>query len=175
MTWWAAQVHARSEEQVYHKLVNGGYKVFWPHVSAWVTTGHKAKSRLLRRSWLTGYLFVETEKDNLWAVNEVPGVASIVRGACNGPGPIPASWVEELMSRCDQGGEVHKSTKVPRRNRFRTGDRVKITDETSPLLGVIVEITKALDNGSICATFYSELLGRVTIKDPRGDVIEGAP
>jgi transcription antitermination factor NusG len=172
MTWWAIQAQSQSEEHIYHKLVDRGYVAFWPHVSEWVATGHKEKSRLLRRSWLTGYLFVEVERQDLWAVRELPGVGSIVRGASTEPSPIPTEWVTELMLRCDHWGGVLKTQKLPRRNKFRTGDVVRITDETSPLHGLSIKITEALDNGSVRAVHCNDSAGRITIIDLKGDIVE---
>ena len=172
MSWWAIQAQAQSEEYVYRRLLGGDYNSFWPHTSDWVATGHKAQSRLLKRSWLTGYLFVEADRENLWAVTDLPGVASIVRGACTEPFPIPIAWIEDLMARCDSEGTVMKTEKLPRKNKFRTGDIVRITDESSPLQGLTVEITKALDNGSV--RVISELFGKVSITNPEGEVIKQA-
>ena len=144
MAWWAIQAQSQLEEYVYYRLVERGYTAFWPHVDELVATGHKAKSRLLRRSWLTGYLFVEADRKDLGAVKRLPGVAAIVRGASAEPSPIPTEWVTDLMTRCDHWGGVIKTNKQSRRNKFRIGDFVRIISENSPLLGMMGEVSRII-------------------------------
>src|SRR3990167_3440174 len=80
--WFALMTKALQEQLARDDLRRRGFEVFWMYTSEWVGTGHKAKSRLVKRSWLSRYLFVHADPLRLSEVQDerarTMGVATVV-------------------------------------------------------------------------------------------------
>ena len=175
--WFACHTQAQKESLASRELRRAGFEVFWPHTTEWVGTGHKAKSRLVRRSLFSRYLFVRTRKEELWAVNDVPGVATVVRAPGGEPYPIPEKVMEVLLGMADHAGEVYTGKTVRAKPKYRAGDIIRITDENSPLFGLYVQAKRVLDNGTVHAMFQGTMVGggKIILADSTiGEVVEGA-
>lgn len=175
--WFAVFLQSQKEQLASRSLKERGFEVFWPHTSHWVGTGHKAKSRLVRRSWLSRYLFVRTEREKLWAVNDAMGVSTVVYAPGGEPFPIPEKVMDGLLSKADHLGEVYTPKQNRQRSRFKVGQVIRLLDEKSPLFGLLVAIEKVLDNGSVHVTLQEHLAGtsKTILKAPVvGEVVEPA-
>lgn len=175
MNWYAIHSQAQKESLAARELRREGFEVFWPHTTAWVGTGHKAKSRLVRRSWLSRYIFVRTTKDQLGEVNRSPGVSTVVFAPGGEPYPIPDSVMDALLSKADHLGEVYIGKVKRSRSDFKKGQVIRLLDEKSPLFGFYAAVEKVLDNGNIIATLQEHLAGaRKTILSAPvlGEVVE---
>ena len=105
-SWFAVFTSAQKESLASRELRRAGFTTFWPHITEWVGTGHKAKSRLVRRSWLSRYLFTRCSVDMVGVVNSTPGVSTVVFAPGGSPYPIPDAVMEELMQRLGPTGKV---------------------------------------------------------------------
>ena len=173
--WFACHTMAQKESLAARELRREGFDVFWPHTTAWVGTGHKAKSRLVRRSWLSRYLFVRSDKTKIWAANDIPGVSTIVFAPGGDPSPIPDVVMDALFAQADHLGEIFM-TRIKRKSKFRPGQVIRLLDEKSPLFGLYVEVIKTLDNGNVCGTLLSQLAGtgKTILSAPViGEVVNG--
>ena len=138
------------------------FEVFWPYVSEWVGTGHKAHSRLVKRSWFSGYLFVRTARERLYELADERaknmGVSRVVSATNHEPHPIPDEGIKLLQEMTDHLGEVYTGN-IKKPSKFKAGDTIRFIDEKSPLFGLYAEAIKVLDNGTVHALFRGELLG----------------
>src|SRR3990167_7640943 len=161
--WFALRTKALQEQLARDDLRRRGFEVFWPYTSEWVGTGHKAKSRLVKRSWLSRYLFVQTNRERLTEVQDERarnmGVATVVRATNNEPFPIQDLIIKELQDKADHLGEVYIANQPKRRPNCKPGDVLRFTDEASPLFGLYAEVKRVLDNGTVHALFRGEILG----------------
>ena len=173
--WFAVMTRANKEQLARDDLRRRGFEIFWPYISEWVGTGHKARSRLVKRSWLSRYLFVKTSRDELYGVNDGLGVSTIVRATNQEPYPIPETAIKVLQEKTDHLGEVYTGT-VKKTSKFKAGDVFRFTDEKSPLFGLYAEAIKVLDNGTVHALFRGQIVGsrKIILTDPLGEVVEGA-
>jgi len=177
MNWFAVHLNAQKEELASRELQRVGFEVFWPHTTHWVGTGHKDKSRLVKRSWLSRYLFVRTFKENLWAVNGSVGVSTVVKAPGGEPYPIPELVMDAIIAQTDEHGEVYVRETTRRESKFRPGQVIRLLDEKSPLFGLYVEVIKTLDNGNIMCTLDQSLAGtqKTILQSPViGEVVKGA-
>ena len=166
---------SRKEQVARDDLRRRAYEVFWPYVSEWVGTGHKAKSRLVKRSWLSRYLFVRTSLEHLYGVNNALGVSTVVYAAGQEPFPISDQVIKELQDKTDHLGEIYVSRAQRKRSNFKEGDVIRFTDEKSPLFGLYAEAIKVLDNGTVHALFKGQLVGsqKIILSEPIGEVVPG--
>ena len=162
MDWFALMTKALQEQLARDDLRRRGFEVFWPYTSHWVGTGHKSKSRLVKRSWLSRYLFVQTSRERLTEVQDERarnmGVATVVRATNNEPYPIPDEAINLLMDKTDHLGEVYLGNVPKRGPQFSVGDVVRVTDEKHPLFGFLAEIKRVLDNNEIVANMFTHSL-----------------
>lgn len=157
--WWAVHAQSQKEELAMRDLKRRGYQVFWPHVSEWGGAGHKAKSRLVKKSYLSRYLFVRTVKESLWGINEALGVSTVVFSPGGEPFPVPDRFMErELLSHADHLGEMHVRPKDSPKSWLNVGDVVRL-GESSPLFNFWLEVTKVLDSERAIAIFNGPLFG----------------
>lgn len=175
--WFACHTQAQKESLAARELRRAGFEVFYPHTTEWVGTGHKAKSRLVRRSWLSRYLFVRTLKEHLWSVNQFPGVSTVVFAPGGEPYPVPEKAMQLLWEMTDHLGEVFIGKTVRPKPKYRVGDLIRIADENSPLFGLYVQAKLVLDNGTVHAMFQGSMVGggKIILPDSViGEVVEGA-
>lgn len=159
MQWFAIHTRAQKEELAARELRRVGFEVFWPHTTRWVNAGHKDKSRLLKRSWLSRYFFVRSFQENLWAINQSPGVATVVRAPGGDPFPIPTRIIDTIIAQANDNGEIFVTKGSRKRSNFKPGQIVRLLDEKSPLFGLYVEVEKVLDNGNICGILREQIAG----------------
>src|SRR3990167_4370164 len=156
--WYAIMTRANKEQLARDDLRRRGFEIFWPYISEWVGTGHKARSRLVKRSWLSRYLFVKTSRDELYGVNDGLGVSTVVRATNQEPYPIPDEAMAFLLEKTDHLGEVYLGNVPKRGPQFSAGDVVRVTDEKHPLFGFLAEVKKVLDNNEIVANMFTHSL-----------------
>src|SRR3990167_7164238 len=161
--WFAIMTRALQEQLARDDLRRRGFEVFWPYTSEWVGTGHKAKSRLIKRSWLSRYLFVQTSRERLTEAQDERaknmGVATVVRATNNEPFPIQDLIIKELQDQAYHLGEIYQGIAPKRGPNCKPGDVLRFVDEASPLFGLYAEVKRVLDNGTVHALFRGELLG----------------
>jgi transcription antitermination factor NusG len=177
MAWYAVFCQCQKEQLASRSLKERGFEVWWPYTTEWVGTGHKANSRLVRRPWLNRYLFVRSDKDELWRVNDAFGVSTVVYAPGGHPYPVPDKVMEMLFSKADHLGCVHVGTQTRRIKRFSAGQVIRSLDEKSPLFGLYIAIIKVLDNGSVLGMLQEQIAGtgKVFLSHPViGEVVEGA-
>lgn len=178
MEWFAVHSQSQKEQLAVRELRREGFEVFWPHTSEWVGTGHKAKSRLVRRSWLSRYLFVRSDRNDIGRINDFPGVSTVVSAPGSGPYPVPEKAMQLLWGMTDHLGEVFSSKTTRRKPKYRAGDVIRVTDENSPFFGLYLQAKKVLDNGTVYTMFYGSNVsgGKIILDDPLavGEVVSGA-
>lgn len=175
--WFAVHTKASKEQLARDDLRRRKIEVFWPYISEWVGTGHKFKSRLVKRSWLSRYLFVRCDRGQLGPVSEALGVSTVVRATNNEPHPIPDLAMQLIIEQADHLGEVYVGQQVKKLYRCKEGDMIRFTDEKSPLFGFYAEVKRVLDNGTVHAMFQGTLVGSQNIilrAADIGEVVEGA-
>ena len=158
MHWYAIHCQAQKESLAARELRREGFEVFFPHTTHWVGTGHKAKSRLVRRPWLSRYLFVRTTKDELGRVNGSPGVSTVVFAPGGEPYPVPEKAMQILWEMTDHLGEVFVAKSGRPKPKYRAGERLRFKEDT-PMSGLYVQLTKVLDNGKLFGIIEQEFLG----------------
>ena len=177
MHWFACHTEAQKESLAARELRREGFEVFYPHTTEWVGTGHKAKSRLVRRSWFSRYLFTRCSAEQLGQVNDTPGVSTVVFAPGGEPYPVPEKAMQLLWEMTDHLGEVFIGKTVRPKPKYRVGDLIRITDEKSPLFGLYVQAKLVLDNGTVHAMFMGEMVGggKIILPDSiEGEVVQGA-
>jgi transcription antitermination factor NusG len=140
MLWFAVECRPQKEAYANDHLRKQNFETFFPHTSRWVglTT---SRSRLVKRAWLTRYLFVHTDRALLYRVLLSPGVTSLVCGAGESPVPIPERIITELQDEADPLGEILRSgLAAPRVFKPKAHDRVRI-GEGSPLWGFYATVS----------------------------------
>ena len=158
--WFAVMTRANKEQLARDDLRRRGFEIFWPYISEWVGTGHKARSRLVKRSWLSRYLFVKTSRDELYGVNDGLGVSTIVRATNQEPYPIPDSIIQELQSKADHLGEVFIGAVSKKASKFSAAPGAILQfKENSALFGLRGELIRALENGKVLVMFKKQLFG----------------
>ena len=175
--WFVVYCQAQKEQLACRELKRIGFEVFWPHTSSWAAAGHKEKSRLVKKSWLPRYVFVRSFKENLWAVNDAAGVSTVVHAPGGEPFPVCDDVMGIIQSQADHLGEVFIGKRKRPKPKYRVGDRIRITDEKSPLFGLYVTAKKVLDSGVVHAIFHGQILGgsKIVLEDPSiGEVVKRA-
>jgi transcription antitermination factor NusG len=170
MLWFAVHTKSQREAEADRHLRRQGFTTFFPHVSEWV--GIKGpRSRLVKKAWLSRYLFVETEPGQLHLVNDTPDVSTLVHAAGNDPFPIPAPIIEAMQSKCDPLGELHMAEpKVKGAFGGGIGDRVRFA-EGNAFWGLYGEIQRVLGD-SLLVELDKALMGQTKATVPVGYVAE---
>jgi transcriptional antiterminator RfaH len=178
MHWYACHCQAQKESLAARELRREGFEVFFPYTIELVKAGHKSACRPVRRPWLSRYLFVLAQQDDLHLVNETAGVSTVVRAPGGEPHPVPQVVMDSLLAQADDWGEIYITKAATRRRKYKSGQVIRLLDEKSPLFGLYVEVKKALDNGNICGTLVQNAIAgttEVTIEAPViGEIVEGA-
>lgn len=155
--WWAVHTQSQKESVAERDLRRLGFTTFYPHISEWVGLNGN-KSRLVKRAYLSRYLFVQTVRDLLYRVNDAIGVSCVVYSTGQEPFPIPLQVMRELQDRADHLGEVHCKG-IPRAEfAGRVGDTFKF-GEKSPLFGFVASVKKVLDDDKIIAILDKSFFG----------------
>lgn len=171
MLWFAVHTKSQREAEADRHLRRLGFDVFFPHVSEWV--GLKGpRSRLVKKAWLSRYMFVRSEPWRLHLVSEAPDVSALVRAAGNEPFPIPSEIIEAMRSVCDPLGEVHRVETKATKGIFGggVGDRVRF-GEGNAFWGLYGEIQRVLGN-SLLVKLDKALMGQTKATVPVGYVAE---
>lgn len=139
--WYAVMARPASEDEANRHLKRLGFATFFPHVTEWAGLTKK-RARLVKKAWLSGYLFVQASREDLHLVHDAVGVAIVLHAAGQEPFPIPDEIMETLFKRTDPLGCVYRpNAKPPEGFAGRPGDTVK-GKEGSPLWGLVGEISK---------------------------------
>jgi transcription antitermination factor NusG len=113
--WYAVGTHSRKEAFAERHLRGMGFDTILPHLSCWKPRDDR-KLDLVKIALLPGYLFVELDEQHppFWAVNECPGVRSIVYRPGGVPWPIPSKAMELITAKLDPSGlYMGKPPKIP--------------------------------------------------------------
>jgi transcription antitermination factor NusG len=144
LRWYAAYIEPNKEQRVHDALVNDDIECFYPFFTEWVRTHQRHRSRLARRPYFPRYLFVrcrdgavveECHGAGLRSLATVRGVSYVV-GPDHIPSPIPDSIMDRLIRTACPNGEILMGR--ARKTRFKAGDQLKITEESSPLVGMLL-------------------------------------
>jgi len=156
MRWYAVMCKARKEELAVKNLMFQGYDTFYPHYCRW-TTPKKTKPRLLKKPYLTRYIFCSLYKPghSVYQINNTIGVSRVVY--C-GPQAleIPDEIIKEIKARGDDKGEIYLD-EPDKDFPGRPGDWIKFV-EAHPLFGFIAEI-KRVDKGGRLMVEIEKILG----------------
>lgn len=114
-------VHAKTgrELEAEHQLKRQDYEVFLPR--AWRTIRHARKTRIEKRAYFPGYLFVKLDFDaDQWRpINSTIGVIRLVT-LDHRPAAAPPGLVETLLSALNEDGVVAMTPE------WAVGERVRI-------------------------------------------------
>ncbi len=169
--WYAVHTHPRKESYADWHLRRQGLVTFFPHTTQWIGLGTR-QARLVKRAWLTRYLFVRTAPRRFFVVNETPGVSGLVRARAHMPLPVPSLVMTGLQARADPYGEVFMPKAQKKRRAFsgRPGDRVRFT-EKNPLFGFWGEIKRVLGS-EVLVELEREILGKREARVPLAAIAE---
>jgi transcriptional antiterminator RfaH len=116
--YWAAALAEPQRERVAQKFLQlAGYTVYLPRLRAHrVNHGRKVETR---QPLFPGYLFVEIVV-GFWDARYCPGTRGLVMN-CGMPVRVPEAVIGALRAR-----EVGGLVELPRRDKFRTGEPVRV-------------------------------------------------
>jgi len=118
MPYWAcAQLVPQRERLAIHTLGLAGYVTYLPRLRQQCVS--RGRRTILTPPLFPGYLFIQVELQ--WhTARWSPGVARLVLDGA-APAKVPDAVIAEIKSR-ERGGLVE----LPRRTKFRSGDRVRV-------------------------------------------------
>ena len=165
----------RKEDWAAQNLRRQGYLTFYPHYMQW-TKPRKTKPRLLKKPYLTRYLFVAFDEANpnhsFYAINNTFGVSTVVYCGYSALS-IPKMIITEIMDRADENGRIFLDTEDKPPFPGKAGDWLKFR-EGSPLFGFITELRR-VDNSGRLVVQLNQMLGSdrlVTVhRDDVGEII----
>jgi transcriptional antiterminator RfaH len=126
MAFWAcARLEPNRERLALHCLGLAGYETYYPRLrDRRIRHGRRVE---LRMALFPGYTFLSVELQ--WhAARWTPGVLGLIMGGAHEPARVPDAVIAEIRAR-ERGGLVE----LPRREEFRTGEAVRITQ--GPFVG----------------------------------------
>jgi len=152
-----------------------GFKTFYPHVSEWVGLNMGNRSRLVRKPYFVGYLFIQTLVECFYQINKSIGVTGLVCSTGNEPYHIHNDFMQALFDLADPLGEILKPN--PRRDEYggSVGDSVRFS-EGHPLWGLTAEILRVVDNEKIVVRLR-EMLGAerdITVAPSDGQLVKAS-
>ncbi len=136
--WFALYVQPSAERAVTDELNSLGLECFFPFTSEWVNTSQRDRSKLVRRAYFPRYVFVRVRHADLHAARDIHGVCYVVSmgGASSEVLTIPDLVMAHMMRVATPTGEILIGK--AKKKRFRKGELLKITEEGSPLLGMLL-------------------------------------
>jgi len=152
-----------------------GFKTFYPHVSEWVGLQMGNRSRLVRKPYFVGYLFIQTLVECFYQINRSIGVTGLVCSTGNEPYQIHDTVMEALFDLADPLGEILK----PKQTRVGfggvAGDSMRF-GEANPLWGLTAEILRVVDNEKIIVRLQ-QMLGAerdITVAPSDGELVKAS-
>lgn len=124
--WYAAYTNAREEQTANYNIRRAGFWTFFPVVL--ITVNHARRQEDVLRPYLPRYVFAQVmPRQDVFAINMLPGVSSVVCGA-DGPVAIDDASMARFMALARPDGLVvtpePEPVVVPT---FAAGDRVRLT------------------------------------------------
>jgi transcription antitermination factor NusG len=161
MSYWVAQIDMRREGLATYCLQLAEYELYAPRVrTARERGGHRVVPLF------PGYLFLLATARGWWRARWAPGVVRLVLGGGEEPATVSDAVIDELQSR-ERGGLIVLPPPLRPGDKFRQGDRVKITDGVLRGLVGLVEGMRPHERVGVLL----ELLGSVRpIELPSADV-----
>jgi transcription antitermination factor NusG len=160
--WFVVMTEPRAEAAAARDLRRRGYKTLFLHTCEWVKAS-RTRSRLVKRPYLPGYIFVgltpdqfEGGKPLLHNASTAQGVSALVRAPGGQPLPVPHAAMELLTWNADPSGAIHDGKPKPK-FAGKKGDLVRLGD-TTPYFGFLAEIEQVDPTGKI--TILLEAFGR---------------
>jgi transcription antitermination factor NusG len=151
ISWYVVHTKPRAEALAARSLRELGYKAIYLHTTEIVPAG-RTKSKIVKRSWLPGYVFVGLTPDRfvrgvpmLHKARTAEGVSQLVLSPGGYPTAVPHQVMEELTFGADPYGEVY--TKAPK-HRFagKSGYRVKLGEKAGAyqsFIGLVDEVDES--------------------------------
>jgi transcription antitermination factor NusG len=149
--WYVIQTKPRAEALAARSLRELGYKAIYLHTTEIVPAG-RTKSKIVKRSWLPGYVFVGLTPDHFIAgvpmlhkARTAEGVSGLVVSPGGYPTAVPGPAMEELTFGADPYGEVY--TKQPK-HRFagKPGHKVRLGEKAGAyqsFIGLVDEVDES--------------------------------
>jgi len=157
--WCAVVVKRAAARMAEARLGVQGFPVFAPKT----TQLRRSFGRITKEQRLLfpGYIFAAVDLENpKWrAIFHTPGVSRIIMGSANAPAFVPPSFMEDLMARCDESGNL-----VPA-DPFKSGDRVCVT--SGPFAGIVTTIEKVDEEKRVWILLDILGGGRAVTVDPK--------
>lgn len=162
LAWFALQTAKDvAGAKVERRLREQKFNTFFPHIASWQPKDRRLLD-LIKRPYLPGYMFVELDCSNpaFYAVNNTPGVATVVYAPGGIPWPISSKAMRILMLMTNPDGLLYAQPPAEIGPEFegKVGDYVRLSD-ASAYCGFMAEIAKIDLTGQI--TVELEAFGRV--------------
>jgi transcription antitermination factor NusG len=150
--WYVVQTKPRAEALAARSLRELGYKAIYLHTTDIVPAG-RTKSKIVKRSWLPGYVFVGLTPAHyvagvplLHRARTAEGVSQLVVSPGGYPTTVPHDVMEELTYGADPYGEVY--IKGPK-HRFagKPGMTVKLGETAGAYQSFIGAVAEVDDSG----------------------------
>ena len=123
-----------SNFKVQKKVLKNGLTVYCPRYQKWISSARQ--KQLVARPLFPGYLFVRQSENAsfLGILRRSPGISTII-GANNSFSLLPETVIVSLKKRETEAGYIEID-----QNKFKKGDKIKISDERfADLEGVFEE------------------------------------
>jgi transcription antitermination factor NusG len=149
MNWFAVMTQPNREALAENMLKLAKVEYLFPHYVEWraLTPNAKRTSYLWKRPYFTGYLFVRVGLGDIGRVNDLAGVREVIYDR-NAPLPIPETFIDKLMDKCDLSGAL-RAAPVPAAVRtISPGDRVRFKEGT-PLWGFAAEVRRVMGKQAV--------------------------
>ena len=132
--WFCARTLPHKERFAEYNLAKNGLTVYCPRYQKWISSARQ--KQLVSRPLFPGYLFVRQGEDAsfLGIVRRSPGIASII-GVNNSYSLLPDAVILNLRHGENDSGYIEIN-----QNKFKKGDKIKLSDERfADLEGVFEE------------------------------------
>ena len=136
--WYALYCAPNMERQVADGLDSLGLGYFYPWYNERVRTSQRGRYRDIQRSYYPRYCFGRAKPSRTCDLASLRGVSYIVGCPADVPWPIPDRFMNMLIRTALPTGEILIGKK--KRKRYKTGDKVKVVDDLSPLQGLMLTI-----------------------------------
>ena len=154
ISWYVVQTKPRTEALAARSLRELGYKAIYLHTTDIVPAG-RTRSKIVKRSWLPGYVFVGLTPDHFVAgvpmlhnARTAEGVSKLVISPGGYPTTVPYDAMQELTFGADPYGEM--PSKGPK-HRFagKPGFTVKLGETAGAYQSFIGSVAEVDETGSI--------------------------
>ena len=121
--WFCARTLPHKEKFAQENLAKRGLTVYCPRYHKWISSARK--KQLVSRPLFPGYLFVrQAEGASFFGIlKRAPGISTII-GGHSGFSVLPDDVIAKLKQGENESGFIEINA-----NRFKKGDKIKLTDE----------------------------------------------